>query len=171
MGNLTRSPELRYTPNGVAICEFGIAVNRRFMSNGIRKEETTFVEINVWQRQAEICKNRLQKGSLVMIEGRLKTDQWEERETGRKRSRIVVVAEKVNFIALPPREDLEEYEEEENENGSDEKNRAQRPNYQDKQMNRQSQGKTGTEEIPPPPEPEYKEGASDDDDGAEKIPF
>lgn len=101
IGNLTREPALRFTPGGAAVCEFGIAVNRRFTSaNGQeKKEETCFVEIIVWGKQAEQCDRSLEKGAPVFIEGRLQYDQWEERETGAKRSRLRVQAERVQFIA------------------------------------------------------------------------
>nr|HPN83902.1 single-stranded DNA-binding protein [Victivallales bacterium] len=61
MGNLTRTPELRYTPSGAAICEFGMAINRTYVSNNVKKEEVTFIDVNVWQRQGELCQRRLQK--------------------------------------------------------------------------------------------------------------
>jgi len=83
MGNLTRDPELRYIPGtNSAVCEFGIAVNRRFMqAGGQEKDETCFVEIVVWGKQAESCSRFLQKGASVLIEGRLVYDQWVERDT------------------------------------------------------------------------------------------
>ena len=101
IGNLTRDPELRYTPNGSAVCEFGIAINRVFTSNNERKEETCFVDVNAWGRQAENCARYIQKGSSVCIEGRLHLDQWEDRETGRPRSKLKVVAERTQFLGAP----------------------------------------------------------------------
>ncbi len=99
MGNLTRNPEIRYTPGGSAVCEFGMAINRRFMqANGQEKEETCFVDITVWGKQAESTSRFVQKGSSVFIEGRLVFDQWEEKETGNKRSRLRVYAERVQFL-------------------------------------------------------------------------
>lgn len=99
MGNLTRNPEIRYTPGGSAVCEFGMAINRRFMqANGQEKEETCFVDITVWGKQAESTSRFVQKGSSVFIEGRLVFDQWEEKETGSKRSRLRVYAERVQFL-------------------------------------------------------------------------
>lgn len=99
MGNLTRNPEMRYTPAGSAVCEFGIAVNRRFVqANGAEKEEVCFVDIVVWGKQAESTSRYLQKGSSVFIEGRLVYDQWEEKETQKKRSRLRVNAERVQFL-------------------------------------------------------------------------
>jgi len=105
IGNLTRDPELRYTPSGSAVCEFGIAINRVFTSNNERKEETCFVDVNAWGRQAENCAKYLQKGSSVCIEGRLHLDQWEDRETGRPRSKLKVVAERTQFLGAPARRD------------------------------------------------------------------
>lgn len=99
MGNLTRNPEMRYTPAGSAVCEFGIAVNRRFVqANGAEKEEVCFIDIVVWGKQAESTSRYLQKGSSVFIEGRLVYDQWEEKETQKKRSRLRVNAERVQFL-------------------------------------------------------------------------
>ena len=98
IGNLTRDPDLRNTPSGAAVCEFGLAVNRRFVANGHEKTETCFVDITVWNKSAENCKRFLEKGSPVMIEGRLQLDQWDDREGGGKRSKLRVVAEVVQFL-------------------------------------------------------------------------
>lgn len=101
MGNLTREPELRYTPNtNYAVCEFGLAINnRRRDANGQDKEETCFVDIVVWGNQAQSCSRFLQKGSCVLIEGRLLYEQWTERESQKKRSRLRVTADRVQFIS------------------------------------------------------------------------
>ena len=101
IGNLTRDPELRYLTGGnSAVCEFGIAINRRFMQNGNQeKEETCFLEIVVWGKQAETCSRFLQKGSTIFIEGRLVYDQWTEKDTQKKRSRVRVTAERVQFLS------------------------------------------------------------------------
>ena len=98
MGNLTRDPELRYTPSGTAVAQFGIAVNRRWKdrSSNEMREETTFVDIEVWARQAETASEYLSKGRACFIEGRLKLDQWER--DGQKRSKLKVVAERVQFL-------------------------------------------------------------------------
>ena len=101
MGNLTKDPELRYTPNGSAVADFGLAINRTYTSNGEKKEETCFVEINVWGKQAESTSKYLQKGSPAFIEGRLQLDQWDDKETGKARSRLKVVAERVQFLGSP----------------------------------------------------------------------
>jgi len=98
MGNLTRNPEIRYTPSGSAVCEFGMAMNRRFVQNGQERDETCFVDIVVWGKQAESASRFLQKGSSVFVEGRLVYDQWDDRETQKKRSRLRVNADRVQFL-------------------------------------------------------------------------
>ena len=103
LGNLTRDPDLRALPSGTAVCEFGIAVNRRYTSgNGQEIEEPCFVDIVVWGRSAESCRQFLEKGEQVLIEGRLQRDQWEDRNGGGKRSRLRVVAEQVQFLSRRP---------------------------------------------------------------------
>ena len=98
MGNLTRDPELRYTPNGTAVAGFGVAVNRRHMTKeGDRKEEVDFFEVEVWDKQAENCNEYLSKGRGIFIEGRLKQDRWED-ESGNKRSKLKIVASSVQFM-------------------------------------------------------------------------
>ncbi|HCR28495.1 MAG TPA: single-stranded DNA-binding protein, partial [Opitutae bacterium] len=88
MGNLTRDPELRTTPSGTPVCQFSMAVNRIYNnSNGERQEETTFVDIEAWGRQAETISKYVSKGNPLFIEGRLKLDTWENKE-GEKRSKM-----------------------------------------------------------------------------------
>lgn len=103
LGNLTRQPELRYTSGGMAICEFGLAMNRRFSVNNQEREEVCFVDIVVWGKQAENCGKYLEKGAQAMIEGRLQLDQWQDKETGAKRSRLRVVADTVQFMGRADR--------------------------------------------------------------------
>ena len=98
MGNLTRDPELRYTPGGQAVCDIGIAINRKYTANGQDKEEVCFVDIVVWAKQAESCSKYLRKGSSVLVEGRLQYDTWEDKD-GKKRSRLRVTAERVQFLS------------------------------------------------------------------------
>ena len=99
IGNLTRDPELRYTPSGTAVGGFGMAINRRYTTkNGEKREEVDFFEIEVWDRQAEICNEYLSKGRPVLIEGRLKQDRWED-ESGNKRSKLKIVANNVQFLS------------------------------------------------------------------------
>ncbi len=97
IGNLTRDPELRYTPAGKAVTELGLAVNdRRKGPNGDWIEETTFVDVTLWERQAEVASEYLTKGSPVLIEGRLKLDTWEK--DGKKNSKLRVVGEKMQLL-------------------------------------------------------------------------
>lgn len=93
MGNLTRDPELRQTPQGISVGQFGLALNRKRGET----EETTFVEIVVWAKQAETCAEYLKKGRLVLVEGRLQQDRWTA-DDGKNRSRLVVVGERVQFL-------------------------------------------------------------------------
>ena len=99
IGNLTRDPELRVTPKGTPICQFGIAVNRQFKDeSGATRDETTFVDIEAWGKQGELVAKYLTKGSLAMVEGRLKFDQWEDKTSGQKRSKLKVVLDNVQFL-------------------------------------------------------------------------
>ena len=100
IGNLTRDPELRVTPKGTAICQFGLAVNRQFKDeSGQTRDETTFVDIEAWGKQGELVAKYLTKGSPAMVEGRLKLDQWEDKTTQQKRSKLKVVLDNVQFLS------------------------------------------------------------------------
>ena len=102
MGNLTRDPEVKYTPKGTALANLGLAVNRRWTTEtGEQKEEVTFVDVEVWGRQAETAGQYLSKGRPVFVEGRLKLDSWEDKESGQKRNKLKVVAERVQFLGAP----------------------------------------------------------------------
>lgn len=99
MGNLTKDPELRYIPNGSAVVNLRMAINRTYKSqSGELKEEVTYVSVVVWGKQAENCAEYLAKGSPVFVEGRLQSRQWET-EDGQKRSVLEVVADRVQFLA------------------------------------------------------------------------
>jgi single-strand DNA-binding protein len=99
IGNLTRDPELRVTPKGTAICQFGLAVNRQFKDDsGQNRDETTFVDIEAWGRQGETISKYCTKGRPLFVEGRLKLDQWEDKTSGQKRSRLKVVLENFQFL-------------------------------------------------------------------------
>ncbi|SVD31348.1 uncharacterized protein METZ01_LOCUS384202 [marine metagenome] len=99
MGNLTRDPEVRYTSGGTAIAKLGLAVNRRWKNKeGQMQEETTFVDVDAFGRQAETIGQYLKKGRPVMVEGRLKLDQWDDKQTGQKRSKLGVVLENFQFL-------------------------------------------------------------------------
>jgi single-strand DNA-binding protein len=104
IGNLTRDPEVRYTSKGTAIAKFGLAMNRVWTSEtGEKKEEVTFVDVDVFGRTAESVGQYMSKGSPIFIEGRLRLDQWNDKQTGDKRSRLGVVAERVQFLGSPKR--------------------------------------------------------------------
>ena len=99
MGNLTRDPELRYTPKGTAIAKIGLAVNRVWTTEtGEKKEEVTFVDVDVFGRQAEVIGQYMKKGRSLLVEGRLKLDTWEDKNTHQKQSKIKVVLESFTFI-------------------------------------------------------------------------
>lgn len=99
MGRLTFDPELRYTPSGSAVTDLRMATSRTWTGkDGDRKEETLFIDVTVWDRQAENCCQYLRKGSGVHIEGSLKMDTWDDKTTGEKRSKIRVQAERVQFL-------------------------------------------------------------------------
>ena len=98
IGRLTRDPELRYTQSGTAVAEFGLAINRNFTtSTGEKREETTFVDVIVWRRKAEVVCEYLGKGAPLFVEGRLELDTWETSD-GQKRSKLRVVADNFQFL-------------------------------------------------------------------------
>ena len=99
LGNLTRDPELRVTPKGTATCQLGLAVNRQFKDeSGATRDETTFVDVDAWGRQAETISKYCTKGKPLLIEGRLKLDSWEDKTSGQKRSKLKVVLENFQFV-------------------------------------------------------------------------
>ena len=99
MGNLTRDPELRVTPKGTPICQFGLAINRKFkLESGESREEVIFVDVEAWGRQGETIAKFVTKGRPLFVEGRLKLDQWEDKNTKEKRSRLKVVLEQFEFL-------------------------------------------------------------------------
>src|SRR3977135_731502 len=103
LGNLTRDPEVRYTPKGSAVCDVGIAVNRVYTTEGGEKrEEVTYVDVVLWSRLAEIAGEYLKKGRPVFIEGRLQLDTWDDKQSGQKRSKLKVVGEGLQLIGSRP---------------------------------------------------------------------
>lgn len=100
LGNLTRDPQVRYTPSGTAVAEIGMAVNRYWFDKqtNSRREETTFVDVTLWGRDAEVAGEYLAKGRPVLIEGRLQLDTWDDKQTGQKRSKLRVVAERMQML-------------------------------------------------------------------------
>ena len=98
MGNLTRNPELRFTKSQTAICKFGMAINRKYKTDdGEWKEETTFVDVTIFGKRGEAFEKYNRKGSTVLIEGELRMDEWNEKDTGHKRTKLFVVAENWEF--------------------------------------------------------------------------
>jgi len=100
VGNLTRDPQVKYTTGGTAVTEIGLAVNRQWFDkqSNSRKEETTFVDVTLWGRTAEVAGEYLSKGKQVLIEGRLQLDTWDDRESGQKRSKLRVVGENMTML-------------------------------------------------------------------------
>lgn len=100
VGNLTRDPQVKYTAGGTAVTELGMAVSRQWFDkqSNSKKEETTFVDVTLWGRQAEVAGEYLAKGRPVLIEGRLQLDTWDDRETGQKRSKLRVVGEAMQML-------------------------------------------------------------------------
>src|SRR4029078_8922143 len=96
LGNLTRDPEVRYTPKGSAVCDLGIAVNSTYtLDNGEKREEVTYVDVPLWARLAEIAGEYLKKGRPVFVEGRLQLDTWDDKQSGQKRSKLKEVGEAI----------------------------------------------------------------------------
>jgi len=103
LGNVTRDPEVRYTPKGSAVCDLGIAVNRAYTTDsGEKREEVTFVDVTLWGRTAEVASEYLKKGRPVFVEGRLQMDTWDDKQTGQKRTRLRVVAENMQLLGGRP---------------------------------------------------------------------
>ena len=99
IGNLTRDPEIKYTPKGTAIADIGLAVNRNYTTEaGEKREEVTFVDVELWGRQAEIVGEYCKKGRPIFVEGRLKLDTWDDKQTGQKRSKLKVVGEQIQLL-------------------------------------------------------------------------
>ena len=103
IGNLTRDPELRHTPKGTAVSEISLAINRNWTNDqGQKQEETTYVEVTLWGRQAEVVQQYVTKGSPIYIEGRLQLDSWDDKDTGKKRSKLRVIGENFQFLSGKP---------------------------------------------------------------------
>lgn len=99
IGNLTRDPEVKYLPKGGPVAEFGLAMNRSYtLDNGEKREETTFVDIVTYNKLAEIVEKYLKKGRSVYVEGRLKLDTWDDKQTGQKRSRLRIIGEVMQML-------------------------------------------------------------------------
>src|SRR5947209_8202983 len=103
VGNLTRDPEVRYTPKGTAVTDIGLAVNRVYTAeNNEKREEVTFIDVTLWGRTAEIAGEYLKKGRPCLIEGRLQLDTWDDKQSGQKRSKLKVVGEALQLLGSGP---------------------------------------------------------------------
>ncbi len=104
-GNLTRDPELRYTPKGTAVAKLGMAINRSWTTEtGEKREEATFVDVDAFGKQAEVISQYLRKGRSLLVEGRLRLESWDDKQTGAKRSKLGVVLESFSFLDSGNRE-------------------------------------------------------------------
>ncbi len=103
IGNLTRDPEIKYTPKGTAVTDIGLAVNRFIPASegGEKREETTFIDVTLWGRTAEIANEYARKGRPIYVEGRLQLDTWDDKQTGQKRSKLKVVGENIQLLGSP----------------------------------------------------------------------
>ena len=176
MGNITRDPDLRYTPSGQAVCDLSLAINNKYSSNGQEREDVCFVDIVVWAKQAESCSKYLKKGSPIFVEGRLKSDSWEDKE-GNKRSKMRVTAERVQFLSS--RSDGQSYQKREDNNSyqksydkpSSPQNNFARENNNQQPASSPSQNFQGNQQsaqsAPMPPPPEVFDNNEPEDD----IPF
>jgi single-strand DNA-binding protein len=103
VGNVTRDPEVRYTPKGTAVCEISVAVNKTYTTDeGEKKEDTTFVDVVLWGKLAEITKEYVKKGRLVLVAGELQQETWQDKETGKNRSKLQIKADTIQFLSPPP---------------------------------------------------------------------
>ena len=103
IGNLTRDPEVKHTPSGKIVAELGLAINRVWTNDqGQKQEDTTFVDVTFWGRQAEAAQQYLTKGRPIYVEGRLNLDTWDDKETGKKRSKLRVIGETFQFLDSKP---------------------------------------------------------------------
>lgn len=103
IGNITRDPEIKYTPKGSAVTDLGLAINRFYTTEtGEKREETTFVDVTLWGRQAEIAGEYCKKGRSIYVEGRLQLDSWEDKATGQKRNKLRVVGDTMQLLGPKP---------------------------------------------------------------------
>lgn len=168
VGNLTRDPQVRYTPSSTAVCEIGLAVSRQWFDkqSNSRKEETTFVDVTLWGRTAEVAGEYLSKGRPVLIEGRLQLDQWEDKNTGDKRSKLRVVGETMQMLGS--RGDGGGGGKSGGNQGG-QRQQSSAPPQQKQQQQQQSEGSSGPaagNEMPPSPVDSFYDSTPDDE-----VPF
>jgi single-strand DNA-binding protein len=168
MGRLTFDPDLRRTPNGTAVSELRMATSRTYTTQaGERKEEKLFIDVTVWDRQAENCCQYLKKGSAIHVEGSLKMDTWDDKTTGEKRSKIRVQAERVQFLDRRETPGASE----DDSGGATRESAPRRTGASPTDTRGSANGARGSSSASPPPRhsaPVEPEPAGDDD---EDIPF
>lgn len=122
VGNLTRDPELKYTPSGASVCEFGLAVSRTWFDKKAneKKEETAFVDLVAWGRTGEVINEYCHKGSPILVEGYLKLESWKDKESGANRSKLKVVVESMQLLGSKSKSQAPRGEESQDVPGSDE---------------------------------------------------
>lgn len=163
MGNLVRDPELRYTPQGTAVTDITIAINDTRSKNS-QNNNATFVDVTVWDRSAEVVCEYMHKGSSILVEGRLVTDRWEDRESGKRMSKLKVVANSFQFTDSRGSGDGGDY----NSGGSSGGGYQQRGGAQQQRAPRQ-QG--GNDYAPPQQPPQDDFGPGGFAEGVDDIPF
>lgn len=157
MGNLTADPELRYTPKGTAVTDIRLAINRYYAGdNSERQEETTFVDVTLWNRQAEVAGNYLSKGRGVFVEGRLQLDSWEDKASGQKRTKLRVIGENIQLF---PR------------GGDGDMGGAPRQQPQAAPRSSNSGPSRPAQNYNPPPMPSNNQPSNDFGDMDDEIPF
>lgn len=145
IGNLTRDPELRYTPNGTAVCSFGLATNRSWtIDSGEKKDETEFHRIVAWNKLAELCSQFLAKGRKVYVEGRLQTRQWEGQDGAQKQSTEIVISDMILLDSKRPEAQSGEAEEE-----AKEENKEEVEDKKEEVKEESSEDKKEEEEVAP----------------------
>ncbi len=169
LGNLTKEPDLRAFPNGQSVCDLRLAVSRRFTSNGQEQEETCFVDVVVWGRAANNCRQFLSKGSQVMVEGRLQLDTWEDRNGGGQRSRLRVVAENVQFMSRRREDGNAPAAGQYGQNSNYQNNGYNSGNYQQSAPAPQAPAPRYPADAPPMPAPDF--GADNGNMPEDDIPF
>lgn len=166
MGNLTRDPEVRYTPKGTAVVDIGMAINRYFtLDDGERREETVFVDITLWGRQAEIVGQYTRKGRPLFVEGRLQLDTWDDKQTGQKRSKLKVIGDNIQLLGSK----------EENGGGGGGQQQQQPQQQQQYSEPPQQQDQQQPQQTAPPQQqqapPPQQNPAPVDNGGEDDIPF
>ena len=142
IGNVTRDPEVKFTPKGSAVTDIGLAVNRSFtLDNGEKREEVTFIDVTFWGRQAETLGEYVKKGRSIYVEGRLQLDSWDDKQSGQKRSKLRVVGENFQFLGARP-------------GGSGE---GEEGHYEPRQQQRPAARPAARPSAPPPAESEERD--------------